>query len=602
MSTSDVVQQEPDWDMTTYFSQIGAPDYLRYLTALDADIEALKNRIAETAPLAEDSYADWAALFASLEDISNRNTHVSSYYSCMGSADAKNDEVKRDTALHAARGARVDGLFVSARAALGKSSDGVFDKLIATDELKPVSHFVGRLRQEAKRSMSEEQESLSSELAVDGIGAWGRLYDQITGGLQFELKVADKEPQRLPVSMTRTLLEDPDPEVRSAAMQGSAKAWHSVSESIAASLNAIAGTRLTLYKRRGIKDFREPALFDAGITRETLDCMMSVVRSRQDLPQSYLKKKAELLGMDKLRFCDLQAPLATGSEERVSWEQGCGIVQKAFDDSYKSLGDLARLAFRERWIDHSPRDGKRPGGFCSPSQVTGQSRIFMTFNGAMGDVQTLAHELGHTFHSYLMRELRPWAAEYPMTLAETASTFAENLVTNAALSNPDTTSEKRRQILDQRLQDSAAFMLNIPMRFDFESNFYEKRKSGELSVDELQNMMRESQRKNYGESLDPEHLDPWFWASKLHFYITEISFYNFPYTFGYLFSMGIFARYLELGTDFLPRYEKLLMQTGSAPAEQVAKDSLDVDLQKPDFWNASIDLIEKDWQAFQELL
>jgi oligoendopeptidase F len=225
----------------------------------------------------------------------------------------------------------------------------------------------------------------------------------------------------------------------------------------------------------------------------------------------------------------------------------------------------------------------------------------MTFNGAMGDVQTLAHELGHTFHSYLMRKMRPWAADYPMTLAETASTFAENLVTNAALKNPETSDAARVSILDQRLQDSSAFLLNIPMRFDFESSFYEQRKSGELSVRALQELMLDAQRKNYGESIDPAQLDPWFWASKLHFYITEISFYNFPYTFGYLFSMGIFARFLAEGPEFLTRYESLLMQTGSAPAEKVALDALGVDLQKPEFWNASIDLIAQDWKSFDAL-
>lgn len=225
----------------------------------------------------------------------------------------------------------------------------------------------------------------------------------------------------------------------------------------------------------------------------------------------------------------------------------------------------------------------------------------MTFNGAMGDVQTLAHELGHTYHSYLMRDMRPWAAHYPMTLAETASTFAENLVTNAALSNPTTSDADKIRILDQRLQDSSAFMCNTLMRFDFESNVYERRRAGELSVSTLKELMVEAQRANYGDSLDPDELDPWFWASKLHFYITEISFYNFPYTFGYLFSMGIFARYLAEGAKFLPSYEALLRQTGSAPAEKVAMDALGVDLESPEFWSASVDLIEDDWKTFQEL-
>jgi oligoendopeptidase F len=594
-------QAQPDWDMTTYFSKIGADDYLAFLNKLDGDIDALSKDFASAGKLEKAESGAWAKHFQKLEDITARNFHLCSYYDCMSSADSRDELVKRDSASYATTAARVDKLFVAARAALGESSDEDYEELVSLDEMKPVRHFLGRLRDQAKRSMKAELEALSADLAVDGIGAWGRLYDQVSGTLTFDLEVEGKETQRLPVSMTRSLLEDADPKVRNAAFQGSARAWDSVGDAVAASLNAISGTRLTLYQRRGIDDFLEPALFDAAINRSTLDCMMETVRSRQDLPQSYLKHKAKLLGMDTLRFCDLMAPLSGGSDERVSWKEGADQVQSAFEQSYGGLAELSRKAFDERWIDHTPRPGKRPGGFCSSSRVTGQSRIFMTFNGGMGDVQTLAHELGHTFHSYLMRKMRPWAADYPMTLAETASTFAENLVTNAALTNPETSDADKIRIFDQRLQDSSAFMLNIPMRFDFECELYERRKSGELSVSALKEMMLDAQRKNYGDSLAPDQLDPWFWASKLHFYITEVSFYNFPYTFGYLFSMGIFARFLAEGQEFLPRYEKLLMQTGSAPAEEVARDALGVDLQKPEFWNASIDLIASDWKNFQEL-
>ena len=282
-------------------------------------------------------------------------------------------------------------------------------------------------------------------------------------------------------------------------------------------------------------------------------------------------------------------------------DEGAARVVEAFSGSYPELAEFARRALRERWIDHSPRDGKRPGGFCSSSQVAGQSRIFMTYNGAMGDVQTLAHELGHAFHSSVMKGMRPWARRYPMTLAETASTFGENLVTHALLSDDSTGPLLRSRILDTRLQDAEAFLLNIPMRFDFETELYERRGAGELSVPELCEMMCAAQKKNYGEALDPSSLDPWFWASKLHFYISELSFYNFPYTFGFLFSMGLFARFLDEGPAFLPRYESLLRATGSASAENVARESLGVDLTKPDFWNASIDMIESDWQRFREL-
>ena len=600
--TTQQSNERADWDMSPYFSGIDEDDYKAFCATLLSDIKALASELPSAPPLEASSGETWSSLLMRLEDASARAEHLSSYLGCLGAADSRDATVKRESASLATTMAGLDKLYVAARAALGACDADAFAALEANTELKGAQYFLGRLRRQARQSMSSDLEGLNADLSVNGLSAWGRLYDQVSGTLEFSLDVPGEPSKTLPVSMTRSLLEDSNPAVRKAAFDGAAAAWDSVADTVAASLNAIAGTRHTLYEHRGVEHFLDPALFDAGITRKTLDCMLDVVRSRQDLPQAYLERKAKLLGVQKLAFSDLMAPLAIGDSDRVSWEEGRDQVQGAFAASYDGLAALSKRAFEEQWIDYSPRAGKRPGGFCSSSHITGQSRIFMTFNGGMGDVQTLAHELGHSFHSYLMRDMRSWASEYPMTLAETASTFAENVVTSAALKDPKTSRERRIGILDQRLQDSSAFLLNIPMRFDFECALYEARKNGELSVDALKELMLDAQRKNYGGSLDPEGLDPWFWASKLHFYITEVSFYNFPYTFGYLFSLGIFARFLKEGPEFLPRYEELLRLTGSASAEEVAMQSLGVDLEKPEFWNASIDLIAQDWKAFQDLV
>jgi len=594
--------REPaNWDMSPYFSSVEGEDYRAFRGALARDMSVLASEFPSAPKLQIASCDVWSALLLKLEDAGSRAGHLSSYLGCLGAADSRDETVKSESAKLATTIAALDKLFVSARAAVGDCDSEVFSSLIANESLKGATYFLDRLRTQARQSMSPALEGLHADLGVNGLSAWGRLYDQVSGTLEFDLKVPGQDDKRLPVSMTRSLLEDADPAVRQAAFEGSSNAWDTVGDTVAACLNAISGTRHTLYERRGIEHYLDPALFDAGISRKTLNCMFDVVRSRQRLPQAYLKRKASLLGKETLGFCDLMAPVSSGDGGRVTWQQGSAQVQSAFEASYPSLGELSKKAFDERWIDYSPRPGKRPGGFCSSSHVTGQSRIFMTFNGGMGDVQTLAHELGHTFHSYLMRDMRPWASDYPMTLAETASTFAENVVTSAALENPETSREHRISILDQRLQDSTAFLLNIPMRFDFECALYDARKDGELSVGALKDLMLEAQRKNYGESLAHDQLDPWFWASKLHFYITEVSFYNFPYTFGYLFSLGIFARFLKEGSSFLPNYEKLLRFTGSAPAEVVAKETLGVDLEGPEFWNASIDLVENDWKAFSAL-
>jgi oligoendopeptidase F len=583
----------PDWDLTPYFSALGADDYQVFRDDLLSDLDGLQRRVADL-PAVADSVSGWAEFLSDLEAVMARYRHLSSFLGCWTAADATDALGQREEAALAKIGAAVEQVEVRVAAAFKGAEDDAFEALLATPSLEAVRYALTRMRQAAAYTMAAPLESLSADLAVDGLGAWGRLYDRISGNLKVSLEVPGEPAREEPASMVRSLLEDPEPRVRDAAFAGSAAAWRSVAEPVAACLNAIAGTRLTLYEKRGVSHFLDPALFDAGIRRETLDAMWRAVRSRQHIARRFLRHKAGLLGKRRLGFQDRMAPLPRDDAARIPWDEAKAQVTTAFAASYPALREFAEHAFGNRWVDYQPRAGKRPGGFCSSSSVLGQSRIFMTYHGAAGDVQTLAHELGHAFHSWLMRDMRHWQRRYPMTLAETASTFAEKLVTDAALEVPGLSSRDRAAMLDQRLQDAEAFLLDIPMRFDFEHELYTRRASGELTVSDLQEMMLSAQRSNFGDALDEDQLDPWFWASKLHFYITGISFYNFPYTFGYLFSMGLFARAKEEGRGFLPRYEALLRETGSAPAETVAWDALGVDLEDEGFWHSSIDMVEGD--------
>lgn len=216
----------------------------------------------------------------------------------------------------------------------------------------------------------------------------------------------------------------------------------------------------------------------------------------------------------------------------------------------------------------------------------------MTYNRTMGDTLTLAHEAGHAFHSHVMRELRPFARHYPMTLAESASTFAEMILADGVLSDPDVDDLQKAVVLDSEVGHAGAYLLDIPVRFEFEKALYEERGSGELSVSRLKELMIEKQRAIFGDALRDGGEDPLFWASKLHFYITGVTFYNFPYTFGYLLSRGLFAMFKKEGPDFLPRYERFLQLTGSDNAENVAKRSIDADIEQPDFWVEAIRSLE----------
>ncbi len=585
-----------DWDMRPYFPSFGGSEYRSFRAALEADVAALARPEPGLPALASD-LDGFAAHLVRLEAVMARARHLTSYLGCIAAADSNDEDIQREVASAAAVDAQLDQAFTPVHEALRDASEPDLARLRGHRALAGCAHYLERQRHSARFRMHGREERLAADLSVNGIDAWGRLYSRIAGALELELRAPGRPVERLPVALTRSLFEDPDPELRRAALAGASAAWQSVGTSVAACLNAIAGTRLTLYARRGVAHFLDEAVFDGGIERRSLDAMWTAVRERRDLARACLRHKARALGLARLGFQDLLTPVRRGQAEPLSFEAARERLLAAFEKRYPAFAAFTADAFARRWIDHSPRPGKRPGGFCSTSPLIPESRIFVTYRGGPGDVATLAHELGHAFHGFLVRDQRLWARRYPMTLAETASTFAEQLAIEARLEDPATPAAERSELLEHRLNDAAIFLLDIPTRFEFERGVYEERAHGELSVSALCERMRAAQLEWFGDALDPAQLDPWFWASKLHFYITDTSFYNYPYTFGYLFSRALFERARTEGPAFLPRYEALLRRTGSATPERCAEEALGVDVGSPAFWHEAIDGIERDLQA-----
>lgn len=329
---------------------------------------------------------------------------------------------------------------------------------------------------------------------------------------------------------------------------------------------------------------------------------MEAVDEGGALGRRYLALKAQRLGQAHIGFFEFTAPLPGAAEGRLGWEDAQRRVRDALGEVWPALGGYTEQAFASRWVEAEPRDGKSPGGFCTSSPVTGESRIFMTFQGSSGDVQTLAHELGHAFHNHVMRDLRPLARSYPMTLAESASTFAEQAYTQHLLDSPSTPRAERLAILNTRLGKAVAFLLDIPVRYRFERRFHDLRLEGEVNTAVACDLMVSVQRDVFGDILGPDGVDPWFWASKLHYYITRVAFYNFPYTFGYLFSMYLWERFAGAGAAGQEALVALLRDSGAAEVESVVERHLGVDLGDPSFWLGCLEPVRRDLQRLEELL
>ena len=591
------------WDLTSYFPEFNGTEMLQFKEALRRDVETLKQSAAALAPLQDANTDAWEGILLRHEDLLRRISHLGSYVGCLASADARNEAYLKEEAALARLRAEITKVRIELLRAVEAATDEIFSSFATRASLAGAQNYLNRLREEARRAMVPDKEVLATDLGVDGIQAWGRLYDTMASKLEFDMVYPDGRRERLPMSQRRSLMDHPDRGVRKAAFDGGNAAWQTMEDAAAAALNAIAGTRLTLNRHRGVEHFLDIALFQAAISRKTLDAMLDALRADIEIPRRILRLKAKQMGQAAIAWYDLGAPLNLPNQETLSWQKAKAMVGVSFNRAYPALGNFFRgQVIEKNWVDWEPRAGKRPGGFCTSSILSQESRIFMTFNESLGDVLTLAHESGHAFHGQLMRDVRPYARGYPMTLAETASTFGEQVLMNGLLDDPAMSDAQKAMMLDVEIGHGAIYLMDIPVRYEFEKAFYEERKTGELSIGRLKELMVATQRQVVGDLLEPGGEDPYFWASKLHFYITGITFYNFPYTFGYLLSRGLYAMFRKEGDGFLPKYEELLRLAGSDTAENVVRRTVGRELEAPEFWSEAIRSLEEPLQRLETLL
>ncbi|PMG36875.1 oligoendopeptidase F [Vibrio splendidus] len=454
----------------------------------------------------------------------------------------------------------------------------------------------------SRLSVAEEQ--LLAAMQVDGRDGWGRLYDNLTGSLKLSLKL-DGEDEVLGFSQAASLLYGSEFDKQEPAWRAVQGAMKTHQESFASILNALAGWRLTENKKRSkISDvhFLDPSLHGSRIVPETLDTMMSVAKANRAVGQKAGLLMARVHGLDEMKPWNHLAampPLGDSESKVYPFDEAIEVIKTAFAEVNPEMADFVALMVENGWIDAAPAVNKRLGAYCTKFAATRTPLVFMTWSGSRSDLMTLAHELGHAFHNWVMKDMPLCQTRYPMTLAETASIFAENIVRDHLLKQAQTRNEKL-EMLWEELSSSLALMVNIPVRFEFEKAFYEQREKGELTAQQLCDLMETTWKEWYGDAMT--EADPYFWASKLHFSISQVSFYNYPYLFGYLFSKGVYAQRDAKGEQFYGDYVSLLRDTGSMMAEDVVQKHLGMDLTQADFWQQSIDMVKVQIDEFERLL
>lgn len=468
------------------------------------------------------------------------------------------------------------------------------NEMIETDAFVHQYKFI-LLEQLNKRDhkLDSKQEEILSMVYPTSLKAFSDMYYALTGNA-----TALYDGKELPLTQVKNMCHDNSSEVRKKAFLAEQEAYKSIATPLSFAVSSIKQQQLKEARLHGYKDPLEKMLIESRMDKETLDAMMSSIQSYLPKFRNYLRTKANLLGYKNgLPWYEIYATLGE-CNFNFSIEECEELILKHFKDVSGNLYNMTKQAFDEKWIDYPTRPGKQPGAFCENLGWIKQSRLITNYNNTLSDIITVAHELGHAFHGMMIENQPVLNRDYCMPLAETASTFNENIMYNAL--QKDMNDHDKLLVIDSQLSALCQNILDIYARFQFETLVFEHVEEGFLTADQLCELMKEALLRSFGDGLDPEWLHPYRWITKVHYYIPDIAYYNFPYTFGALFSRGLYALYTKQGKDFIPKYEKLLAATTTNTCEDVAKIA-NINLRQETFWKESLQSIVDQMDEFLQL-
>ena len=470
------------------------------------------------------------------------------------------------------------------------------DAVTAQDEkLKDYAYMLRCIKDNSKYLLSEEAEEIMALYNISGGSAWGDLQSSLTSSV-----TADFRGEKLTLSAIRNKAYDPDPAVRKEAYEAELACYDKIKEPVAAALNNIKLQVINECRLRGFESPLAQTLHEEHMKKETLDALFAAMKEYMPMFRDYLRTKGRALGHENgLPWYDLFAPMGA-NDKTYTTEEARDYLLNIFGGFDKELHDMVERAFNESWIDFYPREGKVGGAFCSGLKPFRQSRVLTNFDGSFSDVVTLAHELGHAFHNLNIEDHRPLNNDYSMPVAETASTFNEHVVMDAAISAAEDPAVKLA-LIESQLMDTTQIILDIYSRYLLESGVFENREESFMFPDRLCEMMLDAQKEAYGDGLDPEYLHPYMWLCKGHYYSSGLSFYNWPYAFGGLFARGLYAKYLKEGAAFVPKYKELLHATPVMSVEDTALIA-GIDLTKEEFWRMSLESYRARVEEFKKLV
>ena len=582
-----------EWSLDILYKGFDDPKFKEDMARLDACCADM-NALAASLDARPQTAATVEEILAAMEGLNALVNDLATFAGLRGEANTRDAESTSITGQIMTKLSTVSGAQARMQAWIAALPD--LDALIDGSEmLKDYRYLLECVKADSKYLLSDREEEIVSRFSISGANAWGELQTFLTSSVPVEWDGGTTN-----LSAIRNLAYDPDPAVRKAAYEAELKCYDRIKDSVAYSLNSI---KMQVISECGLRGYESPlqrTLHGARMTRETLDALIGAMVEGMPAFHKYLRLKARALGHEGgLPWYDLFAPMG-GSDRKYTTEDARDYLLNLFGGFDGALHDMVGRAFDEAWIDFYPRDGKAGGAFCAGLPNQRESRILTNFDGSFSDIVTLAHELGHAFHNLNIFTHRPLNQDYSMPVAETASTFNENVVVSAAIRASNDKNEKLA-LIEGQLSDACQIICDIYSRYLFETAVFENRAERFMPADELCRIMLDAQKKAYGDGLDHGALHPYMWVCKSHYYSGGLSFYNFPYAFGGLFARGLYAQYEKEGAAFVPKYKKLLNATSVMSVEDTAKIA-GIDLTDKAFWKRGLQSFADEIDEFERLL
>ena len=585
-----------NWSLKELYTSFNSEEFqedMECLTEVIEEINKWTEIIVKDTDCAKVKLEGYVERFSVLADLI---TKIGSFIELSISVNTKDDEALKYSDILEKKLTKI----VEAETKLNKwiSSIENIDEVIKDSILLKDHEFILKeVVEKSKYLLTDREEAIIANMQNTGSNAWGKLKDNLISTHKVEIN-EDGKIKEYPLTVVLNMAYDKDEKVRKRAYEAEIASYTKIEEGVAAALNGIKGEVLTICEFRGYKSPLEQTLVNSRMDEKSLNVMIEAMKESMPKFREYLKRKAEILGhKNGLPFYDMYAPIVE-SDMEFDYEKGKKFVVDKFRTFSDNLANFAQKAMNNNWIDVMPKEGKVGGAFCAGIHYLGESRILLNYGNSFSDVVTMAHELGHGFHGECLKDESVLNTEYPMPIAETASTFCETIVKKAAIKEADKITALA--ILESEISDCNQVIVDIYSRFLFEKSLFEARKESALTVDQIKKLMLDAQREAYGDGLDPEYLHPYMWTWKPHYYYANSNFYNFPYAFGLLFAKGLYAEYLKKGSEFSSEYENLLSITGKHNIADITKE-VGIDIHNKEFWKSSLRTIEEDIDKFMEL-